>query len=105
MTNKPWLNKVQMFKMPRRETGGALSKEGEMTIEEKMTLGERIKKARWIARMRQIDLAEKIGTGQNQITRWETNRATPRVETLAKIAKATGVPLSELMGEDDNHEQ
>lgn len=94
-----------MFKTPRRKTGGALSKEVKMTLGEKTTLGERIKKARWIARMRQIDLAEKIGSKQNQVTRWETNKATPRIETLAKIAEVTGVPLSELWYGNDNHEQ
>jgi len=79
-----------MFQNASPVLGGALSKEGNMT------LGERIKKARWIARMRQVDLAEKIGSKQNQVTRWETNKATPRIETLAKIAEVTGVPLSEL---------
>ncbi|MDD7319247.1 MAG: helix-turn-helix transcriptional regulator [Prevotellaceae bacterium] len=70
-----------------------------------MTLGERIKLARKVAGISQEELAKKIGTRQSQVTRWETNKATPRIETLAKIAEVTGVPLSELWYGNDNHEQ
>lgn len=70
-----------------------------------MTFGERIKLARKVAGISQEELAQKIGTRQSQVTRWETNKATPRIETLAKIAEVTGVPLSELWYGNDNHEQ
>ena len=70
-----------------------------------MTLGERIKLARKVAGISQEELAKKIGTRQSQVTRWETNKATPRIETLAKITEVTGVPLSELWYGNDNHEQ
>lgn len=70
-----------------------------------MTLGERIKLARQAAGISQEKLAEKIGTKQSQVWRWESNRAEPRISFLKKITEITGVPLSELMGENDNHEQ
>lgn len=70
-----------------------------------MTFGERIKLARKVAGISQEELAKKIGTRQSQVTRWETNKATPRIETLAKIAEVTGVPLSEIWYGNDNHEQ
>lgn len=70
-----------------------------------MTLGERIKQARKVAGISQEELAQKIGTRQSQVTRWETDQAEPRISFLKKITETTGVPLSALMGENDNHEQ
>lgn len=70
-----------------------------------MTLGERIKQARKVAGISQEELAQKIGTRQSQVTRWETDQAEPRIGFLRKITEITGIPLSELMGENDNHEQ
>lgn len=65
-----------------------------------MPLGERIKLARQAAGISQEELAEKIGTKQTQVWRWESNRAEPRISFLKKIAEVTGVPLLTIIDDD-----
>lgn len=65
-----------------------------------MPLGERIKLARQVAGISQEELAEKIGTKQTQVWRWESNRAEPRISFLKKIAEVTGVPLLTIIDDD-----
>lgn len=65
-----------------------------------MPLGERIKLARQAAGISQEELAEKIGTKQTQVWRWESNRAEPRISFLKKIAEVTGVPLLTIINDD-----
>lgn len=67
-----------------------------------MPLGERIKLARQVAGISQEELAEKIGTKQTQVWRWESNRAEPRISFLKKIAEVTGVPLIDLITDDES---
>ena len=66
-----------------------------------MPLGERIKLARQVAGISQEELAEKIGTKQTQVWRWESNRAEPRISFLKKIAEITGTPLIDLITDDE----
>lgn len=66
-----------------------------------MPLGERIKLARQAAGISQEELAEKIGTKQSQVWRWESNRAEPRISFLKKIAEVTGVPLIDLIADEE----
>ena len=66
-----------------------------------MPLGERIKLARQVAGISQEELAEKIGTKQSQVWRWESNRAEPRISFLKKIAEVTGVPLIDLIADEE----
>lgn len=66
-----------------------------------MPLGERIKLARQAAGISQEELAEKIGTKQSQVWRWESNRAEPRISFLKKIAEVTGVPLIDLITDEE----
>jgi transcriptional regulator with XRE-family HTH domain len=53
-----------------------------------------IREARLRAGFTQRDLASRLGTTQSAIARWEAGRATPSLETLAKVASACGLDLS-----------
>lgn len=53
--------------------------------------------ARIEAGMTQAELAAQLGVLQPQIAKWETGARHPKVENLAKIAAALGVPLERLL--------
>jgi Zn-dependent peptidase ImmA (M78 family)/DNA-binding XRE family transcriptional regulator len=55
-----------------------------------MIYGERIKQARELNGLTQIELAHLIGCKQPAIAHFETNRSLPSVETLKEIGKVTG---------------
>lgn len=59
-----------------------------MTFNE--ALGAEIKAARVRARLRQVDLAEKVDVGQPAISNYESGKASPSVATLVEIGRATG---------------
>lgn len=80
-----------------------------------MTTGERIRAARKRAGLTQAELAERIGVTQQVISqheqcgmadsairKYESGKVTPKIETLAKIAKALGVSVVELSPELEN---
>jgi len=66
----------------------------------KMTLGERIRKARK-GKMTQAELAEKIGVHEITIRRWELGERLPDTDSIQKISQVLGVSISELMGEEN----
>ena len=53
--------------------------------------------ARIEAGMTQAELAAKLDVPQPQIAKWETGARHPKVENLARIAAALGVPLERLL--------
>lgn len=53
--------------------------------------------ARIEAGMTQAELAAQLGVPQSQIAKWETGARRPKVENLARIAAALGVPLERLL--------
>ena len=65
-----------------------------------MTIGERIKAARNNAMLTQAQLAEKCGLAAITIHQYESGKRQPRLEQLAKIARAMGLYVSDLVGED-----
>lgn len=54
-----------------------------------MTIGEKIRIARFNSNLSQNQLAKKIGTTQTVIARYESNTQSPTVKRLLEIAKAT----------------
>jgi transcriptional regulator with XRE-family HTH domain len=62
-------------------------------------LGKKIKLARIELDMNQTDLAEKIGTKQKSISRYESGATVPSIETLLKIAKALHKTASHFLEE------
>lgn len=62
-----------------------------------MSFQERLTKARSALGMNQTQLGSICGIAATQISRYESARATPRPETVSKIAKALGVSYDWLM--------
>lgn len=63
---------------------------------------QKIAEARKRYGLSQLDLANAIGTTQQQVAKWESGKVDPRVSSLEKIAGALGVSLSFLLGLDDD---
>lgn len=62
-------------------------------------LGKKIKLARVEQDMTQRDLGAAIGSLQKNISRYETGRSLPNLETLEKIAKALKKPFGYFLDE------
>lgn len=65
-----------------------------------MKIGNNIKLYRKQKGLTQKQLAEKIGSTDSAITRYESNSREPSIETITKIAEALGVPISKLLEDD-----
>ena len=62
------------------------------------TIGENIKRVRNKLGLSQDDLVRKSGVKHTTLTKIESNVVVkPSVQTVAKIAKALGVPMEELL--------
>ena len=61
-----------------------------------MTTGARIKAAQKAAGMTQAELAAKLNVTPQNISQYERGIKNPKIGTLNKIAKALGVPVTEL---------
>ena len=66
------------------------------------TLGDRMRKAREHAGLKQTDLARDTGIGRSSIVNYETGRYAPSRPVLLSWALCTGVPLTWLTGDDDD---
>lgn len=64
-----------------------------------MTIGEKIKSLRKAKNLKQGDLARKLKMTSAQLCRIECAKNEPSVKTLSRVAKALGIPLSELIAE------
>jgi len=63
-----------------------------------VTIGENIKKVRNKLGLTQDDLVRKSGVKHTTLTKIESNVVIkPSVQTVAKIAKALGVPMEDLV--------
>jgi transcriptional regulator with XRE-family HTH domain len=69
---------------------------------EKAFLGERLCQARERLRLSQAELARRIGTGSNQITRYENGQAEPSPMQLKRLARELGVTSDYLIGLADS---
>lgn len=66
----------------------------------KNIIGENIKTARKKCGISQEQLAERLNTTKAAISRYELGQRNPKLEMLGRIAKATGVYVSDLVGSD-----
>ena len=64
-----------------------------------MTTGETIKRLRKQYELTQTELAEKIRSHQQNVSKWENNEAAPTYELARKMAILFGVPISEICDE------
>lgn len=62
---------------------------------------QQLKKAMFVKGWRQIDLVRATGYTDGQISSWYNGRYRPNAEAMAKIAKALGVTVAYLVGEED----
>jgi transcriptional regulator with XRE-family HTH domain len=62
-------------------------------------LGENIRRARVIRKMTQAELAEKIGTSQIMVSRFEKGKDSPSVWRCYRIAKVFGTTIEQLLTE------
>jgi transcriptional regulator with XRE-family HTH domain len=62
-------------------------------LEGEFALASALIRARADAGLTQEELAERMGTKQEVIARWEGGKVMPSTRTLARLAKATGTRL------------
>lgn len=62
-------------------------------LEEEFSLAAALIRARADAGLTQEQLAERMGTKQEVVARWEGGKVLPSTRTLARLAKATGTTL------------
>ncbi len=72
-----------------------------LAMRSKRTLGQRIRQARKAAGLTQEALARASHVGRVTLVRLESGEQTPRFKTLDAIAKALGVPVTELLVEGE----
>lgn len=63
-------------------------------------LGARIRRHRQQAGLSQADLGEKLGVSYQQVQKYERGANRVSVETLVRLAKALGLPLSSFVDAD-----
>src|ERR671918_806683 len=56
----------------------------------RLRTGLLVREVRQIAGLTQSELAERLGTTQSVVSRWERSVETPRVDTLGRILEACG---------------
>ena len=64
---------------------------------ESSKLGKNLKRIRTAKQITQGDIVRKLGLGRGFISNIENGKANPTLSTIAKIAKAIGVSVGELM--------
>lgn len=62
-------------------------------LEEEFSLAKALIEARVKSELTQAELAQRVGTDQANISRWEGGTATPNVKTLRRLAGAMGFKL------------
>jgi transcriptional regulator with XRE-family HTH domain len=67
-----------------------------------MTLGARLKGLRTDRRIRQKDLAQKAGLTPSLVSQIESDKLTPSLHTLGRLAGALGVPIGALFEQAPN---
>jgi transcriptional regulator with XRE-family HTH domain len=66
-----------------------------------MTFGEKLKRLREGADMTQDELAAKLYVSRTAVSKWETNRSYPSIDSLKAIQQLFGVSMDELIGDED----
>ena len=66
-----------------------------------MTFGEKLRKLRDEKGMTQEDLANQLYVSRTAVSKWETNKGYPSIDTIVSIQGVFGVSLDYLIGEED----
>ena len=64
-----------------------------------MTFGEKLKEARYGAKLSQEELALKIGVSRSAIAKWETDKGLPDIQNLKIIASVLDVSIDHLLND------
>lgn len=67
-----------------------------------MSFKQNIYNLRTSRNMSQIELAKRIGSSQAAITNWERGVSIPHVKVLQKISQEFGVPVEELVSDNND---
>jgi transcriptional regulator with XRE-family HTH domain len=65
-----------------------------------MALSDRIRQLRKEARWSQAELGDKIGTDSQRISRYETDKITPSLDAIIRIAEALNISIDHLLIDD-----
>ena len=66
-----------------------------------MTLGEKIKKLRTDNKLTQDELAEKLYVTRTAVSKWETGKGFPGIDSLKLISSLFGITIDELISDSD----
>ena len=66
-----------------------------------MGFSERLLKIRQLYGMTQEEMAQRLGTSKQVISRYEHNQRSPKIGVAQKYAEILGVPVNYLLGEDE----
>lgn len=64
-------------------------------------LAQRLKELRAENKMSQKELATRLFVSQQAVGKWETGKATPNPETIAKMSEIFGVSTDYILGRDE----
>ena len=60
-------------------------------------IGKALKRTRQFHRLKQVELAERLGLSKSYLSEIEGDRKTPSIEVLQKYSEAFGVPVSSFL--------
>lgn len=66
-----------------------------------LSFGTRLKEARLAKKMRQTEVADKLGIDDTTISKYENDKSEPDNETLQRLSDLYGVSISYLYGEKE----
>lgn len=66
---------------------------------ERMNIGQKLRNAREIKGLTQVDVARELGVTQGAVRQWEVGATTPSAGKLAKVAALLDIPVVELLGQ------
>jgi len=69
-----------------------------------MTAGSLIAEARKRGRLTQAELADRLGSHQSVVARWETGRTNPDFATVQRVLRASGFELGISIHPVDDHD-
>ena len=69
-----------------------------------MNIGEKLVNLRNNASKTQEEVAQQIGVSFNNIEDWETNKATPSIDVLPKIAEVFGISVDFLLSDKNKND-
>ncbi len=66
-----------------------------------MTFGQKLKKLRQDNQMTQEELAQRLYVTRTAVSKWETDKGYPAIDTLKTVSELFGVPVDDLISDDD----